>query len=233
MSDETNKHLREASAIELRVRKIFDAYETSKILPANDSRFDHIIGDIKTEKGAIDVEVVAITDALMSIKDIAILDRVFLEFARIMCTNYDDALDKMAYQILAFKAGVTEFKRSFFSEQINLSETLLKERFDEIMQGLIDVDEKIKLIMSHEHKEEDLYNELYSLSKLNQTTHETIEVKTELYRFYLVEVEKAHATNQELNILQQIDAEMNIEMTNWLYQFATTYQQLILRLINH
>lgn len=232
LTDKTNLHLKNLDQLQEDVAKIFQRYEMLKETDLNEQfNYTEYIETIKAMKTQVIAEKSAVDTLLLGTPGLPVIDRVFLEICKITCDSYDDSLDQIAFEVLGERAGVSHFKASYFSEQINIALALLKSRFDDIVNGLEDVDNRIQTILGGQDKFHDLQNEMMALNELNNTMKDAIVLKNKLYDSYLSEKEFAHSTHQELNILQANEVEMNIDMVSWLIKFVHSYQQLILKII--
>lgn len=233
INDDVNKHLNNLAVIAAKVSSIQLDFENSKRLQKGDSHLESLIGAIKAEKSVIDRERNQINALLTSMHNYDVINRVYLEFTRIECDGYDEALNQMAYEVLAYQAGVTQFKPTYVSDAINIATALLSSRFQHLVGLMADVDTKLANIMSHINKTNDLRNELILLNELSQVMNLTSYVKNNYYREYLTAQETAQGSGMELSILQRSEVEMHVAMLNWLAKFAHTYQELVLRLLGH
>ena len=141
------------------VHQIHQSFELNK-LKNNISESHHLIAEIKVQKQALVSVKVEVNSVLSSLVSYQVLDKVYLEFARITSDSYSEALNQIAFEILGHQAGVSEYKSTYISDPINIASAMLKGKFDHIVTELADVDQRMTTIMNHKNSSTDLFNEL-------------------------------------------------------------------------
>ncbi|KAH9404285.1 hypothetical protein TYRP_000104 [Tyrophagus putrescentiae] len=225
-----DKYLVEIGQIYTKVGKIYQDFEVNTV-KLDKAEFTRLIEEIKTEKAALNKARAEVSSVLTTLISYHVLDKVYLEYARIMADSYSEALNQIAFEILGHEAGVSQFKPTYVSEAINIATALLKGKFDKIVNELTDVDALMTTILNHRNTSTDLFNELRVLNELSKTIADSLTLKTQLLSVYSEENEKAITEGKHLNILQKSDVDMHVVMIDWLVQFVRTYQELIKKLI--
>lgn len=225
-----DKFLLAISQINTKIHTIHHDYELNKVHKDKD-KAKELLDRIKAEKTALTDVKMDVNAVLSSLVSYNVLDKVYLEFARIMADSYSGELDQIAFEILGEQAGISEFRVSFVSDGINVASALLKGKFDVIVNELADVDHRMNTIMTHKDTTADLFNELRILNELTKAVEDALSLKIKLYQVYTEENEKAMLEGKQLNILQKNDVDLHILMIDWLIQFVRTYQELIRKLV--
>lgn len=225
-----DKYLLTISQIYAKIQHIHQSFEIIKV-KNNQAEFSNLIDQIKEQKEALGKAKAEINGVLSSLVSYQVLDKVYLEFGRIMTDSYADALNQIAFEILGHKAGVSEFKTTVVSEAINIATAFLKGSFEIVVGELSDIDQRMTTIMNHKNTTTDLFNELRVLNELSKIVEDSLHLKKQLFEVYQAEDEKALLDGKELNILQKNDVNMHVVMIDWLVQFVRTYQELIKKLI--
>lgn len=210
--------------------KIYQDFEVNTV--KNDkAEFQRLLDEIKNEKAALEKARLEVSSVLTTLISYHVLDKVYLEYGRIMAESYSKALNQIALEILGHEAGVSQFKTPYVSESINIATSLLKGKFDHIVNELTDVDNLMTTILNHRNETSDLFNELRVLNELSKTASDSLTLKAQLLDVYNAETKKALSEGKHLNILQENDVDMHVSMINWLVQFVRSYQELITKLI--
>ena len=228
-----DKYLVQISEINGKIQQIYHDFELNKLKPYNQSAFQKLINEIKAEKSALTDVKFEVTNLLSTIVSYSLLDKVYLEFARIMTDSYADALNQIAFEILGNQFGIAQFKPTQVSDEINVATALLKGKFDRIVMNLIDIDTRVATIMSGKNLTTDLLNELRVLDELTIVMKDATVLKTDLYMTYLRESEQITLSGKELSILQKNEVDLHLLMLDWLIQFCSTYQTLVKRLMGN
>ena len=172
----SDKFLININAIYAKIHDINTVFEENKERK-DTTLFHSILDTIKKEKAALNEVRVEINSVLSSLVSYNVLDKVYLEFGRIMSESYASALDQIAFEILGQQAGITEFKSTVVSDPLNVASALLKSKFDVIVNELADVDRRMTTIMNQKNLTSDLHNELVILNELSKTVEDGLNLK--------------------------------------------------------
>jgi len=225
-----DKYLLELSKINTKIHQIHHDYEQHKLRKDKEGA-KLLLDQIKAEKLALNDVKIEVNGVLSSLVSYSVLDKVYLEFARLTTDSYSTALDQIAFEILGEQAGISQFKTTVVSDPINVATALLKNKFDIIVNQLADVDHRMTAIMTHRNTSTDLFNELRILNELTKTIEDALSIKMQLYQVYAAENEKVMLEGNQLSILQKHDVDLHILTIDWLIQFVRTYQELIRKLM--
>lgn len=207
----------------------------SAVEQANSTESDiaKLIHRIKYSKSEIAKNRAQINGELVNLQSYVVMDKVFLEFARIMYDNLNIALNHIIHEVLAFQMDLYTFKPTYVSDKLNVEMAIAKAKLNTIIETLKDVDSRINLLLSvnKKHPEYDLYNDLRLLNDLVRAITNSHSFKVDVMLVYAEENDQALRANQEFSVIQKAEVDSHLAMASWMVQFLTTYQNMVQRLV--
>ena len=231
-NNSTKTYIAKINLIYDQIRKIYHNYELNKQV-RDDFKFRQLITDIKSEKRELINVKVDINEILSTLISSDMLEKVSLESARIRIDSYSECLDQIAFEILGYQAGISQFRQTEISEIINLNMVLFQRGTDEIVAQLIDVDNRMNNVLKNKNATMNIFNEMVVITNLTRAVNDSLVLKKRLMDVHASESERITLEDKQLDILQDNNVQLNILTIDWLVQFVRTYQEFIRKFLGN
>lgn len=162
------------------------------------------------------------------------MNRLTVEIVRIQSEKLVRALKWISGEILGYQAGVSKFEEYYYSETVGVVEELLQSRFNTILLACVEVEK----LLNDAH----LNGASPQMGTVDKDTKAAVDkqfklaiagvdsANAEYSKDYYGELERIRLEGKELNVLQRMNAEINIDLLNYAKQFITKYDELWLRI---